>query len=148
MSSINYKQKSKDFKLGYEGEEQVFKRLQELYGDKVKKYESRYCVKDFYLVNEKGDVIHEWELKTRRVESNTYPSTVFGHNKFEHSIKALRGDVKQTYLFNFVDGLYSWELYDEEVQKEEFEIGICANRRRYDKEHKAVYVFTKFLTRM
>ena len=148
MSSINYKQKSKDFQLGREGEEQVFKRLQELYGDRVKRYMSRYCVKDFYLVNEKGDVIHEWELKTRRVKSNTYPSTVFGHNKFEHSVKALRGGVKQTYLFNFVDGLYSWELYDEEVQKKEFEIGICANRRRYDKEHKAVYVFTKFLTRL
>ena len=145
---VDYKQKSKDLQLGRIGEEEVFKKLVELYGKGMKKYMSKYCVKDFYLTNEKGDVTHEWELKTRRVESNKYPSTVFGYNKFEHSIKALKGGVKQTYLFNFTDGLYSWDLYNEETQKEEFEIGVCANRKRYDKEHKAVYVFSKYLTKI
>ena len=148
MSIIDYKQKNKDLQLGREGEQQVFKKLQELYGGNVKKYMSKYCVKDFYLTNEKGDVVHEWELKTRRVESNKYPSSVFGYNKFEHSLKALKGGVKQTYLFNFTDGLYSWELYDEKAQSQEFEIGIIANRKRYDREHKAVYVFSKYLTKI
>ena len=144
--SVDYSRKIQDLRLGEKGECEVLKRLIQKFGEGVKKYQGTYSLKDFYLTNKKGKVIQEWELKTRRVSKDKYPTTAFGLNKYEHSVRALP-NCKQTYLFNFTDGLYYWDLYNPELQSNEFEFGEIANRRRGGKPHTAVFVLKNYLKR-
>lgn len=146
MTALIVSKKIQDLKLGANGEEKVLEILNKKFKSCVKKYHSKYCEMDYYIQNQKGDVIQEWELKTRRVNHNQYPSLVFGRNKYEKSLIALKNGVKQTYLFNCNDGLYYWNFSDEVKQKDEFYFGTICNQRRRDKEHDAVFIKTQYLT--
>lgn len=141
---IDYEQKRKDEQLGAIGEIKTFDFLGKN-NKNIRKYLDRYAIKDYYLVDKEGKTIHEYELKTRRVKHNTYPSVVFGLNKYNHSLKQLKKNIRQTYLFRCEDGLYGWELKDVEEQKDEYYFGNISNRARNDKEHPAVFIKSQYL---
>ena len=143
--SVDFQQKCKDERFGREGEDEVLKILQNKYGN-VKKYMSKYCEMDYYITNEKGDVIHEFEVKTRRVNHDKYPSLVFGFNKYERSVNALECGIKSTFLWNCRDGLFFWDLHDPIQQSDEFYFGTIRNIKRNDPEDsKAVHVYSQYL---
>jgi len=141
---LDYEQKRKDEQLGAIGEIKTFDFLGKNYKN-IRKYLDKYSIKDYYLVDNKENTIHEYELKTRRVKHNTYPSVVFGLNKYNHSLEQLKKNIKQTYLFKCEDGLYGWELTDPEKQKDEFYFGKICNKKRNDKEHPAVFIKAEYL---
>ena len=144
--SIDYQQKRKDERLGREGEDRVLQVLKSKYGEGVKKYMSKYCEMDYYITNEKGDVVHEFEVKTRRVNHDRYPTLVFGFNKYERSVNALECGIKSTFLWNCRDGLFFWDLYDPIQQSDEFYFGTIRNIKRNDPvDSKAVHVYSQYL---
>ena len=147
-NKINYYQKQKDLIVGEEGEKTIFDFLKENINKDIIKYTDKWNVKDYYLNNDKGSLIKEWELKTRLIEHNKYDTLVFGFNKYEHSIKRLECNIEQSYLFNCSDGIYEWELKDPILQKNEFFSGVICNKKRNDKPHKAIHIYTKYLKKL
>lgn len=144
----NIIQKNKDILIGVKGEKTVEEFLINKINKNILKYNDKWNVKDYYLNNDEGHLIKEWELKTRRIEHNKYDTLVFGYNKYEHSIKRLECNIAQTYLFNCNDGIYEWELINPLIQKDEFYEGMICNMKRNDKPHKAIHIYTKYLNKI
>tara|TARA_R110002072_G_C7704108_1_gene513446 strand:+ start:15 stop:458 length:444 start_codon:yes stop_codon:yes gene_type:complete len=142
---IDQKQKSEDLKFGKINEEHIFKLLNKKNNNKIKKYTYKYNIFDFYETDKNNIIIKEYELKSRTIRHNQYDSLVFGLNKFEYSIKQLKNNIEQIYLFFCTDGLYYWKLEDETKQKNEFYFGMISNRKRNDRSHEAVFIYTKYL---
>lgn len=142
---IDQKQKNEDLKFGKKNEEYIFNLLNKKNNNKIKKYTYEYNIFDFYEEDENNKKIKEYELKSRTIKHNQYDSLVFGLNKFEYSIKQLKNNIEQIYLFYCTDGLYYWKLEDEIKQKNEYYFGMISNRKRNDKSHQAVFIYTKYL---
>ena len=50
---------------------------------------------------------------------NKYPGLMVNKCKIDYSIKKLKNGIKQIYYWTCKDGIYYWELYDIEKQKNE-----------------------------
>jgi hypothetical protein len=79
----------------------------EKYGD-VK----RTCKKTHFIIYDWDSNKTKVELKTRNNNHNTYPTTMIGFNKVMNWGKD-ETDKKYFFLFGFLDGLYEWELTQE-----------------------------------
>lgn len=148
MSKLNIKQKERDLMLGDIGEDKILSYLQNNVDKNIKKYTDKYNIKDYYLLDENGKLIKEWELKTRRIRHNQYPTLVFGYNKYEDSLNKISKGIAQTYLFNCSNGIYKWDMIDVEKQKNEFYKGDICNKRRNDKPHPAIHIYTEHLIKV
>lgn len=147
---VDLEQKALDEQIGNDGEDVVLTYLQTQVNPDIRKYPDKFNVKDYYLNDDEGNLIKEWEVKTRRIKHNQYPTLVFGLNKLKHSLKMIKEDVEQTYLFNCIDGLYKWDFKDYKTQKanKEFYLGTIANKKRNDKTHDAVHIWHQHLTKL
>lgn len=140
---LNQTQYKKDMKFGFSGEKDVFKKLKEQYGDNIKKYEDFYNKMDYYLVNDNGDIIRNFELKSRRVKFGQYPSLCFNGSKFNLMKDNLnKYAIPTTILFNLTDGLYKWD-YNNKTTSSEYFAGEIANQKRNDKRMDAIFVYNK-----
>ena len=138
---VDYKQKKKDGDFGEKKEKTTLEELRDKINPNIQKYDYAFNVMDYYLKDDKGDIICEYEVKSRRVRHDFYPTAVFGMNKMNHSVRQLKKGVKQIYLFNYIDGLFRWDCEDPYgKQKDEWEEGTISNDRRNDKVHKAVHI--------
>jgi len=145
---MDYSKKRQDLQYGADKEREVLIMLQEKYGQ-VQQYRNKYNLKDFFIYNQKEKrVIWEFELKSRKVDIDTYPSLCFGKNKFDDSIEKLKQGIRQTYIFYLNDELYKWDLIQPKLQDHEYYFGSIANKKRNDNEHEAVFVYTKYLTKI
>ena len=83
---------SKDIKMGKENEDKVFNLISKYWADRqISKALNQYSNYDFF------DSKYTYELKSRRVQSNHYPTTMIPSMKCH----------KRTYLlFLFTDGLF------------------------------------------
>ncbi len=145
---MDYRKKRQDLQYGANKEKEVLMMLQEKFGE-VQQYKNKYNLKDFFIYNKKEKrVIWEFELKSRKVDIDTYPSLCFGKNKFDDSIEKLKQNIRQTYIFYLNSELYKWDLIQPKLQEHEFYFGSIANKKRNDTEHDAVFVYTKYLTKI
>lgn len=146
---VDYKQKKKDCDFGEKKEQSTLEELRDKIHPNIRKYDYAFNIMDYYLKNDKNQIICEYEVKGRRVRHDYYPTAVFGMNKMNHSVRQLKKGVKQMYLFNYIDGLFSWECNDPYgTQKDEWEEGTISNDRRNDKVHKAVHIKHECLKRV
>jgi hypothetical protein len=92
-----------DLQFGLLHENLVKKGIDEKFGEGFEKTEDPFHPWDF--TRNSTEFI---ELKTRRCNHNTYPTTMVGYNK----IKYAQSNPEATYkiLFKFKDGLYSYDL--------------------------------------
>tara|TARA_R110000803_G_scaffold207306_1_gene275165 strand:- start:1010 stop:1489 length:480 start_codon:yes stop_codon:yes gene_type:complete len=142
---LNQTQYKKDMKFGFSAEISVLQKLKEKYGNNIKKYEDFYSKMDYYLVNDNGDVIRNFELKSRRVKFGQYPSLCFNGSKFVSMKDNLnKYAIPTTILFNLTNGLYMWD-YTTKTKTSEYFIGEIANCKRNDKKMDAVFVYNKYI---
>jgi len=56
---------------------------------------------------------HSVELKSRNCESSVYSTTMVGYNKLEELMKEHKQGKRCFFMFGFLDGLYEWEITQE-----------------------------------
>ena len=143
--SINMEIKKKDLKFGMENEKKVLKILKETFKNiEMKHYKFKYHTLDFYGKHNNKKCV-EFELKSRNINHNKYNSLIFGKNKFLYSLKRLKKGIRQIYLFNCLDGIYYYELINEEKQKNEFYFGDICSKKRNDKIHDGIHIKIKYI---
>tara|TARA_R110002012_G_scaffold55504_1_gene141676 strand:- start:72 stop:539 length:468 start_codon:yes stop_codon:yes gene_type:complete len=97
---------------------------------------------DFVVVDSLGNVVHEYELKSRRIKSTTYDSLMFGENKLRYvEDKYNKHGGNYTFLWYccFDRVLLAW---DWEKGITDYKLGMGQNKVRKEKAKKCVYVPT------
>jgi len=122
----------------------------EKYGD-VK----RTCKKTHFVIYDWDSDKTKVELKSRNNYYNTYPTTMIGFNKVVNWGKD-ETDKRYFFLFGFIDGLYEWELTQENydaiggedavVEKDGFEYG--ENYTTFNSKKLQLYIPVNKLTKI
>jgi hypothetical protein len=113
-------------KLGEINENHYHEDIREIYGDVTRAsipstggvQDNKYWI-EYDWVNEERKI--KIELKSRNIRHNAFPTTMIGNNKIVNALKDT--EYQYVYLFGFLDGLYAWELNEENLRKCEVKIG-------------------------
>jgi hypothetical protein len=81
-----------DIEFGLQSEKTIINTLATQFGADIQKTTNKYCNYDFFTAN------HKIELKTRRCNSNTYPTTII-------PVKKTQQDGNLVFVFCFADKL-------------------------------------------
>lgn len=101
-----------DLKLGDRGEKYFIDWFSKTYdGNKIKKTKNTFEEYDFDIYDDKGNKTGYWELKTRRIASDTYTSLMFGLNKLK-KLEEHQKDLSVRVYFLCYDKLCYWECDD------------------------------------
>lgn len=111
-----------DYKFGTAQEDLVLPKLKAFFGREIKKSEDKFAKSDYY------DDEYYYEMKSRKVEYNRYPTTMITEDK-------LRDDKKLVLLFNFTDGMYFIEYDKEKFDKYERQMFSRAGYKWNEKPH-------------
>lgn len=82
-----------DYSFGVSQEQFVINKMIKYFGEEIQKTTERYCAYDFTSPTTK------YELKSRRISSTAYPTTIIACDK-------ARVEGRLVFLFNFTDGLF------------------------------------------
>jgi len=93
-----------DLKFGLAGEDAIFEKLKTISSPNILKTKNKYAIMDY----ECSDFVIE--LKTRRVNSNTYPDVMIGKNKIDYIMNSPKRGI---IAYQFKDGDYYAEITDE-----------------------------------
>ena len=99
-----------DLKLGARGEKLFSKYFNNNYENKIVKTKNKFEEYDFDIYDD-DEKVGYWELKTRRVKSDTYTSLMFGINKLV-KLKEKQKELNCRVYFLCYDKLMYWECYD------------------------------------
>ena len=105
-------------------------------------YVKNIDAKDFVVLDSLGNVVHEYELKSRRIKSNTYKTLMFGENKLryvENKYEQYGGNYTFLWYCCFDKVLLGWDWCKGTT---EYNLGIGQNKVRNEKPKKCVYVPT------
>jgi hypothetical protein len=94
-----------DYIYGKEQEAQILPLLKEYFNDDINQNIKQYAQYDFYNNQ------YNFELKSRKNLSTTYPTTMITKNKLKDNNKEL------ILLFNYIDGLYYIKYNEEDFNK-------------------------------
>ena len=125
-----------DYAFGKTSEERALIKMCQFFNQCIRPT-TEFCKWDF----ESDTTIYE--LKSRKVYSNTYDEVMIGYNKIQPIRKP------QYFLFNFIDGLF-YIKYDEEVFMD-FELKLFKREGRTDYNDKpqvVCYIPNKYLTKI
>lgn len=94
-----------------------------------------------------------FELKTRTdINHNTFPSLMVGANKVKEAKKQLENGVRTIFFWDCVDGLYFWELTENNKEDgnwffrdSEFYIGIGGNSKIGQESANICYIWEQYL---
>jgi len=94
-------QKQKDLLFGLSEEVRIKSQLEEKYGKLVKldKYNNYDYFNDDYFI----------EIKSRRIKHDKYKTLFFSKKKLDKAKKILESGFRIVFIWNCIDGLYSWE---------------------------------------
>lgn len=132
-----------DLKFGSGNEMFVKGILKDMYPEnRVLFHKGKFSIFDFKVVDSLGNILHEYELKSRRIKSNTYPTLMFGENKLRYvEDKHMKYGGNYTFLWYccYDKVLYGWDWKKGTTQ---FTLGMGQNKKRKEKMKKCVYVKT------
>jgi len=132
-----------DLQFGSTNEMYVKNILKDLHPNhKVLFHKGTFSTFDFKVVDSLGNILHEYELKSRRIKSNTYDSLMFGENKLryvEDKYEKHGGNYTFLWYCCFDNVLLGW---DWEKGTTKFNLGMGQNKIRNEKAKKCVYVKT------
>ena len=135
-------QKTEDLNYGLFSETIVEPMIEEYFGATVnntKITRGKWCPFDYETIDKQT----RYELKTRRIKHNAFPTILISHKKI---IRGL-GANKLILLFLFLDGLYYIE--HNATQFADFDIGNFTRIRDGKEEHdKVVHIPIKHLTKI
>lgn len=92
-----------DFQFGLLHEELVKSTIDKTFGEGFEKTKDQFHPYDFV----RNDTEY-LEVKTRRCNYNTYPTTMVGYNKIKYALE--NPNNKYTIVFKFNDGVYYYNL--------------------------------------
>ena len=132
-----------DLTFGSANEMYVKNILQDLHPEhKVLFHKGTFSTFDFKIVDTLGNIVHEYELKSRRIKSNTYDSLMFGENKLryvEKKYKKCGGNYTFLWYCCYDKVLLGWDWCKGTT---EYNLGTGQNKMRNEKKKKCVYVPT------
>jgi hypothetical protein len=109
----------KDYIFGKQSEIKILPLIKQYFNDNITQTTEQYAEYDFI------SDFYNFELKSRKNNFNTYPSTMITSNKLKNTEKQL------ILLFNFTDGLYYikydpliFDTFDKKLFKR---VGVCAD---------------------
>ena len=144
--------KRKLLAVGKAGEIKMLEILKKKYDNVVdNNIENKYSTMDFTDNTMKID----FECKNRFIYTHDQfdkdgyvGGLMYGRNKFDYSLKRLKEGYKQIVYWPCRDGIFYWELYDEEKQKDEYTFGKNCNKDMSQQLQDVVYVKIKSLTKL
>jgi hypothetical protein len=115
-----------DYQNGKQKEEEVLPKIKNYFEREIQKSTERYELFDFY------DEKYKYELKSRNVKYDTYPTTLIPKDKIRKRI---------IFLFNFTDGLYYIKYKKTKFSSFECKQFVRNTRSDYnDKQKEYVYI--------
>lgn len=119
----------RDYDYGVSMEIELLSSIKNMWGDDVERTTDKYSLTDY------SSPTHNIELKTRRNKYSKYPTTMIGQNKIDFLMDSKK---KGIILFKFTDGLYYFEVNENNINKCGLDIGGRCDR---GKEEKNMYYF-------
>jgi len=107
--------------------------LNEYFKDDIEIINERFCSYDY-----KG-VKNIYELKSRRCNYNTYPTTLIGKDKIKDNI---------IFIFNFIDGIYYIKYEEDKFNNYETKLFKRYDRGNIDREKDYLYIPIKDLIKI
>jgi len=109
-----------DLKFGAKGEREVLPLINHFFKDDAIPFEDTYSTQDFH------SCFNVYELKSRKIKHDAYPTAIIGCNKAVLKPEDKGKDL--FFLFNYTDGLY-YIKYNEEVFNTFNRRSFCRNAR-------------------
>lgn len=122
--------RKKDFETGDLGEKYVLPILQEYWNVKLYKTASYF---EFDFIDNNGRF---YEVKTRNISHNIYPSTMVGYNKIEFANTLCKSVY---FIFNFTDGVYYYKYNVRKLDELIIKLGGRCDRGK-DEYKKYAYI--------
>ena len=123
-----------DYQNGKQKEEEVLPKIKNYFEREIQKSTERYELYDFY------DEKYKYELKSRNVKYETYPTTLIPKDKIRKRI---------IFLFNFTNGLYYIKYKPKIFQLFECKDFVRNARSDYnDKQKEYVYIPIEYLKKI
>ena len=106
-----YENQQNDISLGEKGEIKFLEYFNDNYENKLVKKDFKFSVYDFDVYDEEDNLIGVFELKTRRIKSNSYDTIIFGKNKLKKFRKLTKEGLVCRVYFLFLDILdyFHWD---------------------------------------
>ena len=136
--------KTNDINFGVNQESYIQKQAELYFDIKLNKTKNKFNVIDYF--NDKYLI----ELKCRRCYRMAYDTTMIGQNKIDAMKNGLTNGMKCICLFNFINGLYYYEITKDSILNIE-ENMFGGRSDRGDNEYKKSgysYIPTKLLTKI
>ena len=139
--SVNKQKLNEDLMFGLKSEQWIKHILSLKYGDleKLDKYNNF----DF-----KGDKI--WiEVKTRRINHDTYPTLMFTKKKLDKGLEHhLDNGDNVVFIFRCYDGIYYWDYIKDDVISKDYTIEMSGRKDRgITEEEECVHIKTSDLSK-
>jgi hypothetical protein len=123
-----------DYETGKQKEDEVLPKIKNYFDRDIQKSTERYTTYDFY------DEKYTYELKSRNVKYETYPTTLIPKDKIRKRI---------IFLFNFTDGLYYIKYKSKKFENFECKEFVRNKRCDYnDKQKEYVYIPIEYLKKI
>jgi hypothetical protein len=112
MKTTTHSQKVKDLQFGNAEEDRLISKIGEHFKIELTKTKPNY---EFDYINKEKKML--FELKSRRVSKDQYPSTMVGHNKIIEGQKQIKLGYRVYFIFSFTDWVCSYELKTNSILK-------------------------------
>lgn len=123
----------RDLNFGKEKEKEILTILREHFKDDIEIINEKFCTYDY-----KG-IKNIYELKSRRCNYNTYPTTMIGDDKLKDNI---------ILIFSFFDGLYYIKYEEDKFNNYERKLFKRNDRGNIDKLKDYLYIPIKDLIKI
>ena len=146
---MNYIANQEDIEFGKQNEIYIKEMLEDMYADTefhVEFHSWKYSSFDFKILDKNNKIVHEYELKSRRIKSDQYPTLMFGETKLNYAKSQYkkRGG-RFTFLWYCVkdNKILEWE-WNPDIK--DYENGYGQNKIRHEKIKKCIHVSTDLMT--
>ena len=138
-----------DLKFGKANELVIKEMLDDMYYGtefrvEIQKWE--YSSFDYKVIDKNDKIVHHYELKTRRIKSNQYPTLMFGSTKLDYAINNYKKNGgRYTFLWHCTidNKLMGWEW---NPLVKDYINGFGQNKVRNEREKKCIHVPIELMT--
>ena len=106
----------------------------------------KYSSFDYKIVDKNNKVVHQYELKSRRIKSDQYPTLMFSEYKMNYAIKEYaKNGGRYSFLWYCVEDnkILSWEW---NPKLKDYINGFGQSKLRHEKAKKCIHVSTDLMT--
>ena len=138
-----------DLEFGKANELIIKGMLDDLYSEtefRVEFHKWKYSSFDYKVLDKNNKIVHQYELKSRRISSTQYPTLMFSESKLNYAMKQYKQNGgRYSFLWYCVkdNKILEWE-WNPNVK--DYINGVGQNKVRHEKEKKCIHVSTDLMT--